>query len=311
MSYPKLREMLKGRGYNISVGTLHKYAKKYDIGRDATESRLQSLHTTPLDWNKTLINEFMLEAIDGFVLGDGGINPNAKKTAARLKCHVEYQDFCAYMMSFFNPYQATWGKYSQTSMKQGFVWTGMTSFHPDIYQQYLRWYPFVESRGKNDKQPPDDVRITPLSVLIWYLGDGTLIDDEKNNTFIMRLSTDSFIPERVDFLASKLMEKGIACHRNNDNRILIEVKGQAPFLEYIGGKSPISCYDYKFRLPEWRLSKFMLDVSKELGVKYNRLAYLVKIGRISCYRSSPTGTPRFRPEHIEACKKAMESGDLY
>lgn len=311
MSYPKLREMLKERGYNISVGTLHKYAKKYGIGRAATESRLQANHTSPLDWNKTLLNESMIEAIDGFILGDGGIGLNAKETVGRLKCGVEHNEFCTYMMSFFYPYQATWKKQNDASMSQGFRWDGITSFHPDLLQQYLRWYPFVESKGRRDKQPPDDVRITPLSIVIWYLGDGTLIDDEKNNTFMMRLSTDSFLPEKVEFLASKLREKGIACHRNNDNRILIETRGQGPFLEYIGGKSPIGCYDYKFRLPKWRFSKRMREVADELKLDYQRLAYLVKIGKIPCYRASENGKPRFLPEHIEACKKAMESGDLF
>ena len=311
MSYPKLRSMLKGMGCNISISCLCNYAKKHGLGRDQSEARRHVLHDSPLDWNKSFMNEALVEAIDGFLLGDGSINQNNAKTAARCTCGVEYQEFCAYMMSFFKDYQAIWARYNDPRMKQGFIWTGMTSFHPDIQKQYQRWYPFVESKGKNDKQPPDDVRITPLSVMLWYLGDGTLIDDEKNNTFMMRLSTDSFLPERIELLVSKLQEKGIACHRSKDNRIIIEVKGQGPLLEYIGGKSPIGCYDYKFRLPKWRFSKRMMEVAEELKLDYNRLSYMVKIGKIPCYRASENGKPRFLPEHIEACKKAMESGDLY
>lgn len=312
MSYPKLREMLKQRGINISIGALHTYAQRHGLGRTVSESRLLVIHDEPLDWSKTMMNEVLIEAIDGFLLGDGGVSLNTKETAGRLRCSVEYQEFCAYMMSFFSGYQSVWSKYEQSSMKQGIVWQGSTSFHPDLLQQYLRWYPFVESKGKRDKQPPDDIRVTPLSVMIWYLGDGSLIVDEEANTVMLRLSTDSFLPERVEFLAGKLREKGIACHKNNDNRIMVDARGIPAFFGFIGKESPVKCYDYKFKLPEWRLSsKRMRDVAEELGVDYQRLAYLVKIGKIKCLRASGQGKPRFLPEHVSACRDMKEQGELY
>jgi len=312
MSYPSLREMLRAQGLNIAVGTLCKYAKKHGLGRTATEARLQIIHEDPLEWGKSLINEQLIEMIDGFILGDGSLGPNTKNTAARLTCGVEYQEFCSYMMSLFGKYQAVWSKYEHSSMNQGFVWQGMTSFHPDLYQQYLRWYPFVESKGKRDKNPPDDVRLTPTSVMLWYLGDGSLIIDKKVNTVMLRISTDSFLPERVEFLAAKLCEKGIACHRNNDNRIMVDAKGIPAFFSFIGNESPVKCYDYKFKLPEWRLSSMrMSEVAQKLGVDYQRLAHLVKSGKLPCYRASDKGKPRFLPEHIEVCKSMMASGELY
>ena len=39
LSYTDLRRMLLKHGYNIHVGTLCKYAKKYGIGRTISESR--------------------------------------------------------------------------------------------------------------------------------------------------------------------------------------------------------------------------------------------------------------------------------
>ena len=147
--------------------------------------------------------------------------------------------------------------------------------------------------------------------MIWYLGDGSLKIDEDNNTVTLRLSTDSFSKKGVEFLASKLQEKGIDCHRNNDNRILIEARGIPKFFEFIGKESPVKCYEKKFKLPEWRLdSKRMRDVADELKIDYNRLAYLVKIGKIAVYRASEDGKPRFLPEHIEALKKMIASGEF-
>ena len=312
MSYPKLREMLKQRGLNISIGALCTYAKRHGIGRTISESRLQVNHEYPLAWSKTILTEEIQEAVDGFLLGDGSIGLNKLETSGRLRCGVEHYEFCSYMMSFFESYQAVWAKYNDSSMNQGFQWQGSTSFHPDLLRQYLRWYPFVESKGKRDKQPPDDVRITPLSVMLWYLGDGSLIIDKKVNTVMLRISTDSFLPERVEFLVGKLQEKGIACHRNNDNRIMVDARGIPAFFGFVGKESPIRCYDYKFKLPEWRLNSMrMRDVAEELKVDYQRLAYLVKTGMITCLRASDKGKPRFLPEHVEACKALISSGDLY
>jgi len=173
MSYPAIRNMLLEKGYNIHVGTLCNYAKKLGIGRTCSESKINRLDK-PLDYKISYLSENVIEAIDGFLLGDGGIriSGNGNSNIARLSCGVEYEDFCRYMMNYFNIYGAKVNKYKSSNMNQGFVWSGRTYSHPDLYSQYMRWYPFVKEKGKRDKQPPDDVRITPISVIVWYLGDG-------------------------------------------------------------------------------------------------------------------------------------------
>jgi hypothetical protein len=145
--------------------------------------------------------------------------------------------------------------------------------------------------------------------MLWYLGDGTLV--QEGTSLALRISTDSFLPEKVEFLVSRLREKGIDCHRNNENRIYVEAKGIPAFFDFIGKKSPIKCYDYKFDLPEWRFkAKRMRQVATDLGVDYQRLAYLVKIGKVKAYRASENGKPRFMPEHIEEIKRMISAGDF-
>lgn len=146
--------------------------------------------------------------------------------------------------------------------------------------------------------------------MLWYLGDGSVVQD--NNRIALRLSTDGFAQEGVEFLVSKLEAIGISCHRNGDNRIYVEAKGIPKFFEFIGTKSPVKCYDYKFEVPEWRLeSKRMSEVAEMLNVDYSRLAHLVKIGKIPTYRASIKGKPRFLAEHIKCCKQAIKAGELY
>ncbi len=308
MSFPQISAMLKKDGHNIAIGTVYKYAKSLGISRTQSEAALQKdITCEPLNYNISYITESIIEHIDGFLLGDGGIQPNTKGhlPSARLRCGVEHKQFAEYLINPFSRYKAKTAKYATKDMKQGFVCDGRTSFHPDIYTQYVRWYPLKK------KQPPNDVRITPTSVMMWYLGDGSLVETGKNMVSI-RLSTDGFLLERVEFLVSRLEEVGINCHRNNDNRIYIKASGIPAFFDFIGRESPIECYKYKFDLPEWRFeSRRIHDVADELGIKYNRLLYFIKIGKVGCYRASEKGKPRLLPKHVKKIKSMIKTGELY
>lgn len=297
MSYPSIRKMLLSQGYNIHVGTLHKYAKRHGIGRSISESK------RTLDYNKSYLNENIIEAIDGFLLGDGSIHKNKK--VARLICGLEHKEFAIYLISCFSIYSSVVHPYKDEGMSSGIQYQGRTKFHPDLFDQYLRWY-----QTGSRKQPPNDIRITPKSVMMWYLGDGSLVQDQ--NTVTIRLSTDGFSPDRVEFLSAKLRDKSILCHRNNDNRIMIKARGIPAFFNFIGRNAPVRCYEYKFNLPEWRFkAKRLSEVAKDLGVSYNRISHLIKTGRLKCYRASAKGRPRMLPEHIEMAKQLIHSRELY
>ena len=310
MSYPKISEMLKKQGHNIHVGTLYKYAQRFGIGRTRSEAR-RGWDNRTLNYNESYMHDPIVGLLDGFLLGDGSIQLNERTRVGRAICGLEHYEFCNYLMMCFKDYDPLTRKINSKSMKQGYVWNGQTKSHPDFYDQYHRWYKLDESTNRYIKHIPEDVRITPTSVMLWYLGDGSVVN-EVSNSIKLRLSTDGFEPDEVIFLADKLKDTGIPCHRNSDNRIYIEAKGIGPFFNLIGKKSPIKCYEYKFDLPEWRFeSKRMRDVAKELQCDYNRLAHLVKIGEIGCYRASEKGRPRFLPSHIEEAQEMMKMGELY
>lgn len=312
LSFPKLKELLIKQGHKISIGTIHKYCKKLGFQtRDHSEAR-REWDENPLNYNVSYLTEPILEAIDGHLLGDGGINfdKRSKIETARLTCGVEHEEFCGYLINHFLPYMPTVKRYRDKNMKQGFFFCGSTKHHPDLYRQYQRWYKF--RNGKMIKAVPTDVRITPLSVQMWFLGDGSLVKPEDNSTVMLRLSTDGFTKDEVEYLVLKLAEKGIKCHRNKENRIQVDAKGIPAFFNFIGRKSPVKCYNYKFDLPKWRFeSKRMKEVAEELGVSYNRLSHLVKIKKISSYRLSLNGRPRFMSEHIEECRNLIKIGELY
>jgi len=302
MSFPEISKMLYNKGTPIATSTLYKYAKKIGISRSISEGKRLSQNIY-LDYKQTFINESIIECIDGFLLGDGHIDLSSSKQTlvARLTCGLAYQEFCEYLMSFFSNYNSSCTPYKDKKMSSGIQWQGRTSFHPDLYIQHKRWYP-----QDKKKQPPQDVRLTPTSVLLWYLGDGSQV--QSGNSISVRLSTDGFSPKNNEFLVKQLNELGISCHRNNDNRIYIEAKGIPDFFNFIGKESPIECYSYKFDLPEWRFaSKRMREVAEELKIDYNKLSYWVKTNKIPCFRTDPKGKPRFLTEHIQEIKQFIAS----
>ena len=311
MSYPQIRKMLLEKGYNIHNGTLQGYAKKFNIGRNSSEAR-RNWDSGSLDYNKKYIDWEMMKWVDGFLLGDGGINYNwrvGNSRVARFGCGVQYEEFANYLMKPFLSLGSKVKKCQSEAMNQGFIFSGSTRHHPDIYEQYLRWYPEVQ-KGNRGKQPPDDVKITKESVQSWFLGDGSL--SVTDGTIGAKLATDGFTKNKNEMLVDKLRVIGVKCHRSNSNRILINTKGIPAFFKLIGKRSPIFCYNYKFdRVPEFRLnSKRMKEVTDELNIDYNRLSYLVKIGKIECYRISIKGKPRFLPKHINKIKKLIKNGEL-
>jgi len=250
------------------------------------------------------------EHIDGFVLGDGciQIDKRMKSKKARATCGVEHEEFCRYLSKFFD---GVVKKVNHKKMKQGFMWYGRTLYSKELYEQYLRWYPEGQD-GKRLKQVPKDVVITPTSVMMWYLGDGSVVHPQDESRIMLRISTDGFKKEGVEYLVEKLNKIGIKCHRNNDNRVQIKARGIPAFFNYIGRTSPVKCYDYKFDLPIWRFeSKRMSEVAYQLGVNYNRLAHLVKIGKITTYRLSDKGRPRFLKKHIKRAEELIKLGELY
>ncbi|KKK81369.1 hypothetical protein LCGC14_2814130, partial [marine sediment metagenome] len=109
--------------------------------------------------------------------------------------------------------------------------------HPDFKKQRTRWYP----QGK--KIVPKDVLLSPESVLIWYLGDGSV------KKYSVTLHTNGFTQECVRFLIKRLSLIGIPSKmilHNQQPEIFISSSGSKLFFDYIGWESPVRCYDYKF-----------------------------------------------------------------
>ncbi len=191
-----------------------------------------------LDYSVSHLSEEVLESIDGFMLGDGHISPDS----SHLTWSLKYEHFSEYIAHCFSHYDPTCNLYfvKDKRFKKGGVWSysGRTKSHPDLAKQRARWY------CNKKKAIPEDVAISPKSVLLWYLGDGCL------NGVNVIFSTDSFNKTELEILLSKLKQIGVVAKiQNKRNRIIIQLSYIRSFFDYIGWHSPIRCYDYKFDMP--------------------------------------------------------------
>ena len=229
LSFPEICRLIQQKWeISLDIKSVWARAKKHGIVA-RTKSEANTVRST-CDYSKTYMTEQMLEAVDGFLLGDGGIKPT--KTCAAFSCSVQYEEFCNYLMSFFECYQPTVKPYTvkdkriKSGETKGFL--GRTKYHPDIWKQYQRWYP------SGQKRVPQDVRLTPLSMLLWYLGDGSL-RIRSNQIGEVTICTDSFQPDNItDVLITNLRKYNIHPKLNNDNRLHLYSQNIIPLFKLIG-----------------------------------------------------------------------------
>lgn len=247
-------------GGNFSSGKVYSLLKKFKIPtRSISES--VSMSTSLLSRDESFLDEASLEWIDGFLLGDGYIGfRKSDFMGARLVIGSTTKEWTDFAMSKLLAYRPSPSKQSGKPSKRrpNITWSSQTLTHPDIVAQARRWYP----NGK--KIVPQDVRITPTSIFLWYLGDGSLFVNHRKNITVLRLATCSFSRSDIkNVLLPKLRALGIDCTRQKwKNDIVISPRSVGRFFEIIGNRSPFEQYQYKFDMPSWLGLKRLIDVAR-------------------------------------------------
>lgn len=184
----------------------------------------------------------MKELIDGLLLGDGSLDKRAKNARYRHSCkHKEYIEFIINELSKFNVITSTiYDK--DNGYGTGRVYQCYSKISTELTINYLRWY--------NDKKKvlPDDIELTKLSLLHWYIGDGCL-DIDKGYLRQINIAAHSFTFEEREILCSKLTDLGFKVSNTKNGKINICKSSVLSFLSYIG-ECPVECYKYKFNISE-------------------------------------------------------------
>ena len=221
----------------------------------------------------------VMEAIDGFLLGDGTIRFRHKRNT--LQCGQKYEEMTKYFMSFFASYNPRVRKrILKPSNIRGKTLPVQVQYegaaaHPDFEEQAKRWYPY----GK--KIVPKDLLLTPTSLLLWYLGDGCY-ERQCGHGHIV-LHTQSFSAGDIDeILIPKLALLNIKATRRRGPTLYIGTGSLRAFFNCVGWQSPVVCYHYKFPTNDFLSNNFQTkEVSEMLGTSHIKLLRAVRSGKVS------------------------------
>lgn len=112
-----------------------------------------------------------------------------------------------------------------------------TRYYIELGSLQKRWYrpPTDEERQRGRKAikiVPQDLKLTPLACLLWYLGDGWL--NVVNGSTSSHFATQSFTTVEIDFLIDLLKGLGIKATRWADKTLKISATTIKNFFNFIG-----------------------------------------------------------------------------
>lgn len=271
-------------GFPISPSTIYKdLVNNFIPLRNKSDS--VSMASGELDKSISYMSESTVEWVDGYLLGDGYINFRKPMfSSSRFRIDSTEKDWVNYGMSGLKNYSPREPKLydNVTEKRPNPIWMAQTLMHPDINSQAARWYSGINQT----KKIPIDVRITPISVMLWYLGDGSFHYEEDGNMSTLRLATCAFDTNDLkQIIIPKLQSHNIDCYVDDyKNDIHIRAESIKDFFNFIGWKSPISCYDHKFAVPEWLKLIRLSEIVKDDKEKW-RAQYYFKQGKLECSKS--------------------------
>jgi 16S rRNA G966 N2-methylase RsmD len=291
--------------YGIKINKIKCYYLLRRMGLLRNRSESVSLARSTLDYSTKIITPTLSSIIDGIVIGDGHIETNHNTKVARLSISGVHKEFINYCRRLLLPYEPCEAVYNTGEKGLG-TWSITTKHHPDLYQAYLRWY---SNDGKKDV--PNDIELDKMTLLLWYLGDGSLSAKSESNSRSLFFATNAFSIDAIEQLVAKFKNIGIECQKiTKDNRLGIKAKSIVKLLGLMGGESPVKCYSYKFDLEDWRFLKTLHEVAIEVNIDYQRLASWVKTGFVRHSRSPGGKKVLFNQEELMELKNRIASGEL-
>ena len=209
---------------SVAYGTIYYWMDKYNIKRRNYSECVIGNHIE--------LTKESLEFIEGELLGDGSLQ-GYKNISARYTHGSKYKKYLEWLSRKLRDFGLEQSgkiqKMKTTSNGKEYIsYKYISKFYRELSSLRKKWYP----NGK--KIVPKDLKLTPIIVRQWYIGDGCLVKSKKSNPWI-QLSTDAFEWNDIDILVNKLFEIGIGSnHRVSNNRICINTHSTGDFIEYIG-----------------------------------------------------------------------------
>jgi hypothetical protein len=264
--------------YNCSFNTIVSRLEGYNI---QIRKRKDSICIVRGYHKNIKLNDYILQIMDGILLSDGGYDFGGKdkKTASlkitQMESHREWLDELKSIFENNNIECSMVHRFSRPIDKSFPQWVLKTRYYLELGDERKRWYP------KGKKIVPKDVRITPLVLAQWYMGDGNLsaTGGTKSGKKFYRLSlcTDSFTKEENEFLRDKLKKLygwnfRVFKYRNSSYRLVINLPKEIKDFLFKTAPYKVECFNYKWEAlydinyapirTEWTKRKDMIIIKK-------------------------------------------------
>lgn len=189
--------------------------------------------------------------IIGSILGDGGVyfNTNSSRAYYMVKQSLRYTEYVKWLFSQLENLCPS-GIKERKDNGQKYFYTSSNEYL-NIFQEL-----FYLDKIKRVPENIDEILISPLSLAVWFMDDGTL-DFRPKDHCAFHLCTNCFSKEDTQRLIEALKKNfGIEsslhytlCRGKRYTRIYIGSKGRDKFIEFI---SPYILSCFKYKLPKYR-----------------------------------------------------------
>lgn len=194
------------------------------------------------------------EMIDGCLLGDAWLFKYNTQSNTSLPYFIKknkYIDHIKYNAIQLYPTIESIEQFISPDTSSGYEYhIFRTPVYKELMPFYNRWY------SGGNRQPPDDIIITPITLLNWFMDDGCSSyrrRESKTQQVTIALSCEGFMPDKIDMLSVKLREytdlpfKMVRCNSGCGYRISLSQAYVPEFFAYIGD-CPVKSFQYKWKL---------------------------------------------------------------
>lgn len=223
-------------------------SKRYLLGLiNKTSKRRSALHT-----NEMIFDDSLTEYIDGLVLGDGNIhqfkNYSARIRIQQAESHKGWLDVIQKDLLKWNICSTITPIKRSTTIIHNKEYSCQNSFflqslfYPELKIFRRRWY------NSNKKVIPYDLKISPMLLSQWYMGDGSLLKYKKYRT--IRFYTDNFTFKEIEEL-SKLLNNKLNIHslvHSHTNRPIIDIGRKTDIEKIVEIIRPFICQAFNYKI---------------------------------------------------------------
>lgn len=218
-----------------------------------------------------------LQLVNGSLLGDGTLQGSKKhphrnwcfrKSQSKFDCKkIDKTTYMQWHIDELTPYSKTSVYKGKSKSKQIYgnckttppcdYYAIRTCADPVFTQLAKKWYKHTSGIFERDhngciiKYVPKDIKLTPLTVAVWYCDDGINIPQHRTAQFC----TDSFSISDVEYLIEEFKQLGISAFRCQSSEkkpnIKIKTSSYLDFINMVSCCFDWECFSYKINIDKY------------------------------------------------------------